>query len=971
VNTNNTDPCNDGVYCNGTDTCSGGSCAVHAGDPCVGADGDANCSESCSEATDSCTAPDPNGSVCNDGLYCNGADTCNAGACGVHAGDPCPGADGDGNCAESCNEANDTCTASDPAGSTCDDGLFCNGADTCLAGTCQTHAGDPCPGPDGDGNCAESCNEVANTCDAPDTDGSVCSDALFCNGNDTCSSGLCSVHAGDPCPGADGDGNCAESCNEGTGACNAPDANGAACTDGVFCNGVDTCSSGLCSSHVGDPCPGPDGDANCAESCNEIADTCTAADPFGATCNDGLFCNGADTCAAGTCQNHAGDPCPGADGDANCVESCNEAADNCLSADPVGSACGDQTVGECTSADTCNAVGVCLANNRPSGTACGSAVDTECTNPDTCDGAGACVVNDAVAGSPCGDAGTACVVQDTCDGGGQCVDNGFTPAATPCGNPLDSECTDPDLCDGAGVCLPNHAPAGTACGDAEGECINQDLCDGAGVCSDKGYKPFGFACGDATATPCSNPDSCSGTGTCGTNDKPDTTVCRPAVGLCDEPENCSTGTCPTDINKPLGIVCRPSVDLCDVEEVCDGETPTCPLDGFQPSSLECRPAAGGCDSAEFCPGNGPSCPLDKFRPAGFICRPAVDVCDTLEFCSGITRQCPTDVVEPAGTTCRAPAGDCDVPELCNGVNTSCPADQLKSAGTVCRASDGTCDVAETCSGASEVCPPDNDSANDGLACDDGVDCTIGDACQSGFCLHGFADNSYCDDNNVCNGDEVCHPTLDCIDGEPLRCSLCTDVINGCNPTTGCQPDPTPRVNCFDTTRSAADLRDDQFSEFRNRLRWKWAGTSTSVAALDTPFDPRDGTRFALCVYDTDEAGNAYPVASFDVPAGDSWTRAKGDALSYKERFGDPEGVTKLLLKPGRSGDLKIRLGGKGEPLDEHMPSPFVPNQQMFEAGQGVIFQLVSDSGATGVCWEKAFDQPRAVVVNSAERFKAK
>src|SRR5262249_39205424 len=62
---NNTAPCSDGLFCNGGDTCSGGSCSVHAGSPCPGPDGDINCSESCNEATDTCNAPDPNGSPCN------------------------------------------------------------------------------------------------------------------------------------------------------------------------------------------------------------------------------------------------------------------------------------------------------------------------------------------------------------------------------------------------------------------------------------------------------------------------------------------------------------------------------------------------------------------------------------------------------------------------------------------------------------------------------------------------------------------------------------------------------------------------------------------------------------------------------------------------------------------------------------------------------------------------------------------
>lgn len=63
--------------------------------------------------------------------------------------------------------------------------------------------------------------------------------------------------------------------------------------DGLFCTGVDTCSMGTCVG-AGDPCPGPDGDTDCCESCDEATDSCTANDPDGSPCNGG-------TCSAGTC----------------------------------------------------------------------------------------------------------------------------------------------------------------------------------------------------------------------------------------------------------------------------------------------------------------------------------------------------------------------------------------------------------------------------------------------------------------------------------------------------------------------------------------------------------------------------------------------------------------------------------------------------------------------------------------------
>ena len=45
--TNNTASCDDGEFCNGADTCADGDCTQHAGDPCVG-------DEVCNEDTDTC-----------------------------------------------------------------------------------------------------------------------------------------------------------------------------------------------------------------------------------------------------------------------------------------------------------------------------------------------------------------------------------------------------------------------------------------------------------------------------------------------------------------------------------------------------------------------------------------------------------------------------------------------------------------------------------------------------------------------------------------------------------------------------------------------------------------------------------------------------------------------------------------------------------------------------------------------------
>ncbi|RLB62905.1 MAG: hypothetical protein DRI90_08020 [Deltaproteobacteria bacterium] len=180
--------CNDGTYCNGSDTCDGsGSCANHAGNPCPGPDGDGDCSEMCSEAQDNCNGNDPNSSICNDSLFCTGLDACSNGTCSQHAGDPCDGPDGDSDCSESCNESSANCTANDVDSSACDDGFYCNGTDTCLSGSCSSHSGNPCPGDDVGPSCTDSCRENAADCNGNDANGTACGPQL----DGDCSAGIC------------------------------------------------------------------------------------------------------------------------------------------------------------------------------------------------------------------------------------------------------------------------------------------------------------------------------------------------------------------------------------------------------------------------------------------------------------------------------------------------------------------------------------------------------------------------------------------------------------------------------------------------------------------------------------------------------------------------------------------------------------------------------------------------------------
>lgn len=157
---------------------------------------------------------------------------------------------------------------------------------------------------DDDNPCTEEeCNPATGECGIPRT-GTSCNDEVFCNGADTCDAGVCSDHAGDPCGG--------QTCNETEGACECTldehcpaDVPGAwgECAYGSTCVETGsrsrpvttfTCTGGMC----------VQGATVAAEACTRDTDTAVCAD-------DANRCNGAEQCKVGNCVG-VGNPCSGA-----------------------------------------------------------------------------------------------------------------------------------------------------------------------------------------------------------------------------------------------------------------------------------------------------------------------------------------------------------------------------------------------------------------------------------------------------------------------------------------------------------------------------------------------------------------------------------------------------------------------------------------------------------------------------------
>ncbi len=133
--------CDDGLFCNGTETCDTGSGSCQAG-TAVDCDDGVSCTvDSCNEGTDSCDNT-PDSGACDDGLFCNGSETCDP-VLDCQAGTPPVVDDGVSCTDDSCDEVNDV-VVNTPNNTVCDNGLFCDGAETCdPALDCQAGS-DPC-----------------------------------------------------------------------------------------------------------------------------------------------------------------------------------------------------------------------------------------------------------------------------------------------------------------------------------------------------------------------------------------------------------------------------------------------------------------------------------------------------------------------------------------------------------------------------------------------------------------------------------------------------------------------------------------------------------------------------------------------------------------------------------------------------------------------------------------------------------
>ncbi|MFT7620975.1 MAG: hypothetical protein ACI9WU_000136 [Myxococcota bacterium] len=321
VNTDPLDECPLCQVCDGSDTCVNvtlgadplNECAPTAQSTC-GLDGFCDGAAACDlwAATTECVSESCAGGVFEAVDTCDGSGVCvDSGAancapyiCGATQCLASCAGNGDADCSPGnyCNA--NFCQAQEAAGEACGGPSHCQSG-ICEGGTCKLADGATCAQPSHcqSGVCATTCQVPAcgdgvvngvETCDYADV-ATPCCDQVNCTGT----AALNTVCGADP----DGDGCGSEPLCDGgdTGAANcaaATEADSTACTDdGLFCTGAETCQVGVCTSG-GDTCAGPDGDADCAETCNDVADDCLGFDAVDTSCGASDSCDGAGNCVA-------------------------------------------------------------------------------------------------------------------------------------------------------------------------------------------------------------------------------------------------------------------------------------------------------------------------------------------------------------------------------------------------------------------------------------------------------------------------------------------------------------------------------------------------------------------------------------------------------------------------------------------------------------------------------------------------
>ncbi|MGM0557096.1 MAG: MopE-related protein [Myxococcota bacterium] len=761
--------CDDGILCNGQETCNAGSC--EAGEPVDCSQFDGACTiGKCAEKDGSCVQVlEENGVSCDDGNFCTIDGVCQDGVCETSPRD-CSG-EGDQCNTGVCDEDADACVPQPLSdGTTCDDGSFCTVADACSDGVCGGTARD-CSGESD--QCNEGvCDENADACvPQPIADGTSCDDGQYCTTNDTCQQGTCTAGPARQCGAAGG--SCRTgTCDEANDTCTGdPVPDGTSCDDGSFCTIDDSCQAGTCSPGLPRDCSSA-GDQCNEGTCDENLNRCTAqpvAD--GTSCDDNRFCTISDVCTSGSCGGSNRD-CSSETDQCN-TGVCNETADQCEGR-PVsdGTTCDDSLF--CTVSDTCTS-GTCGGSTRP----CGSAGD-QC-NDGICDeSSDACIASPKPDGTTCDDT-EYCTTNDTCSGG---TCNGSSRDCSA----FDDQCNTGVCDDSIDSCKPVPVTDGTSCDDGL-FCTQNDACT-SGTC-------------DGTQLDCSSLNTQCERGVCDesaqsciTEDRPDGSSCSDGL-YCTVNDSCQSGSCTGSSRDCSSFgsgdpcadgICNESANTCEtqIDTTCCDTTVDNDLDGSNQCE-DCDESDGSVypGAAERCNGVDDDCDglidedFDQDGDGYSVCSqdPTVLDCDDSNpnVNPGATEDCGPDgtgngiddncngYIDEGCDPCTTDDVDGDGYSECDGDCDDNDASRYPTAPEQCDGVDNDCNVYTRANcGVSEPCNFDGDSdpSNESDVCQDDMICGC-EVNASGSCNGNYLCTPFCNASftggvgDGCGSDQTC------------------------------------------------------------------------------------------------------------------------------------------------------------------------------------------------------------------------
>jgi hypothetical protein len=165
------------------------------------------------------------------------------------------------------------------------------------------------------------------------------------------------------------------------------------------------------------------------------------------------------------------------------------------------------------------------------------------------------------------------------------------------------------------------------------------------------------------------------------------------------------------------------------------------------------------------------------------------------------------------------------------------------------------------------------------------------------------------------------------------------------PTTFATCASTPLASCGQASKGAVKLQGSA-DLAKQKLQWKWSNGSVAAGEFGDPVT--GSTSYALCIYDDGGFVARRAITGGVCDSDGCWSTNSKGLLTYKNKFGNDDGITKVALKPDATGKAKIQVKGKGG--SSPLPLPLT-------GASNVTVQLVKDSASGPECWQTVFPAP--------------